>query len=90
VGPGVRAVERKVPGGKLLRLRLDDDGVRLTGDFFLHPEDAIADLEALLTRLSGDADAMAAAIEQWMAEEGVVAVGFAPSDLAVMLAEARR
>jgi hypothetical protein len=44
----------KVPGGKLLKVTVDVDAahtivdVRITGDFFAHPEEAIEDLEASL------------------------------------------
>jgi lipoate---protein ligase len=45
----------KVPGGKLLRVSVDHEGevlakVSLNGDFFIHPEEALEDLER---RLSG-------------------------------------
>jgi lipoate-protein ligase A len=87
------AVERKVPGGKLLRMRVVEDGtVRLTGDFFLHPEECIGALEEALSRLpSGMSEEEAAeAVAQWMEERGVQAVGFRPADLAALLGEARR
>lgn len=51
---GFTSADYKVAGGKLLRVRLRAaDGViqaiTLTGDFFMHPEEAIEDLEARLT-----------------------------------------
>lgn len=97
MGPGVSAaVERKVPGGKLLRLRLVDGGdgptVRLTGDFFLHPEESIDALEEALSRLPAamDEGETSEAIARWMDERGVRVVGFRPADLAALLAEVRR
>lgn len=49
--------EYKTPGGKLVAVDFDveDDAlrdVRLTGDFFLYPEEALADLTAALEGLS--------------------------------------
>jgi lipoate-protein ligase A len=46
-------VDYKVPNGKLLRLRAQVAGdkirsVTITGDFFLHPEERIAELEKVL------------------------------------------
>jgi hypothetical protein len=43
----------KVPGGKLLRVSVEYDGgtireVRFSGDFFIHPEDALERVEAAL------------------------------------------
>jgi len=44
--------EEKVQGGKLLRIKVDYNGkinsAHITGDFFLHPEDSIDQLEALV------------------------------------------
>ncbi len=51
--------EYKVPGGKLLAAETEiEDGVlvkvKVTGDFFMHPETAIEDLEASLTGIMVD------------------------------------
>ncbi len=45
--------EEKVPGGKLIRVEVFENGgrisrLRITGDFFLHPEEAIDSLEGAL------------------------------------------
>ena len=45
--------EYKIPGGKLVSAEVDVDGTRLakvkiTGDFFMHPEEAIVALESVL------------------------------------------
>jgi lipoate-protein ligase A len=45
--------ERKVPGGKLVRIKVDcSDGtirrVKIEGDFFIHPEEGVVDLESSL------------------------------------------
>lgn len=45
---------RKVTGGKLLKVRInEEDGIikeaRISGDFFVHPEEALEDLERFLT-----------------------------------------
>jgi lipoate-protein ligase A len=53
---GIMAVAKaseKVAGGKLVRLELEHDGARITrakitGDFFMHPEDGVEKLEAAL------------------------------------------
>jgi lipoate-protein ligase A len=46
----MRRAEYKVPGGKLLAAELTVEGdhmvgVKITGDFFMHPETAIIELE---------------------------------------------
>lgn len=44
---------KKIPGGKLIRVEVDYsvciDRVKITGDFFLHPEDTLLDIEECLT-----------------------------------------
>ncbi|MBI5228383.1 hypothetical protein HY988_07360 [Candidatus Micrarchaeota archaeon] len=51
--------QEKVPGGKLVCMEIwpSQDGsaaskVKITGDFFLHPEDSITDIENSLVGLS--------------------------------------
>ena len=44
--------EYKVPGGKLLACEVEYDqaitGIKIFGDFFMHPEPAIVDLEQII------------------------------------------
>ncbi len=47
---GISKGESLVKGGKLIRVRVEFQGnrikeIRITGDFFLHPEDKIEDIE---------------------------------------------
>jgi lipoate-protein ligase A len=50
----MRTAEEKVPGGKLVRVTVAGDGrVRISGDFFLHPEECITLIEDALCRLDG-------------------------------------
>ncbi|MFW6186962.1 MAG: lipoate--protein ligase family protein, partial [Actinomycetota bacterium] len=76
--------EFKVAGGKLVVADLDVvDGrlaeVSVNGDFFLEPDEALADINAALTGLSADAspEEIAAAVEAGL-PEGVVLFGFSP------------
>ncbi len=63
---GLRSADYKVPGGKLLRVQLTLDEstpprvawLHLTGDFFMHPEDAIDVLEVCLVGTIWQADAL--------------------------------
>ena len=52
-------ITHKTPGGKLIRLQVEYgeyavQRVRITGDFFLHPEESVGDLEAALVNFSRD------------------------------------
>ena len=78
------AIDYKVEGGKLLRvsIRVSDqtiDSVRICGDFFMHPESAITDLEKALegVRLERVADAM----RRFLEEKNIEIMGFSPDDL---------
>ena len=53
----MKQAEYKVPGGKLLAAELGVEGgrlvgVKITGDFFMHPEAAIIELEKALDNTS--------------------------------------
>ncbi|MBI0584024.1 MAG: hypothetical protein ISF22_07330 [Methanomassiliicoccus sp.] len=89
--------QRKVPGGKLLRVRLRIDGgtvvgAEISGDFFLHPEESISVLEGVLVGMPTDVSEsdLASAIEAALRNEGIVVIGFGPQDLAAVAREAMR
>lgn len=74
----------KVPGGKLIRLRADVEGsvikdIRITGDFFLHPEDRISGLEKDLAGKRLDRVTLQHIVESSL--KGCETVGFSPEDL---------
>ncbi|MDQ1129440.1 biotin/lipoate A/B protein ligase family protein [Microbacterium sp. SORGH_AS_0888] len=76
--------EYKVPGGKLVVVDLEvRDGhiaeFHLAGDFFLEPDDALADIDAAVTGLpvETDASAIAAAVRSAL-PEGAQLLGFTP------------
>ncbi|MGN6273810.1 MAG: lipoate--protein ligase family protein [Protaetiibacter sp.] len=86
--------EYKVPGGKLVVVDLDvDDGrltdVRLSGDFFLEPDDALPLIDAALTGLPADADGkvLAAAVQRAL-PDGAVLLGFSPEAIATAVRRA--
>ena len=86
--------EFKVPGGKLVVVDLDVDGgrlanVRLSGDFFLEPDDALPAIDAALTGLASDADGktIAAAVQAAL-PEGAVMLGFSPEAVATAVRRA--
>lgn len=56
-------ITEKIPSGKLVRIKVDFDtqinSIQITGDFFLHPEDAIEQLEASVTGAAASSDVAA-------------------------------
>ena len=69
---GPLSADYKVPGGKLLRVRMTLDEtvtppriatLSVNGDFFMHPEDAIEDLESRLIGTPCEAAALRAKVQ---------------------------
>jgi len=86
--------EYKVPGGKLVVVDLDvADGVlanvRLSGDFFLEPDDALPLIDAALTGLPADADgrAITAAVQRALPDDAML-LGFSPEAIATVVRRA--
>lgn len=71
-------MEAKVPGGKLVRLRIGQDGrVRLSGDFFIYPEEGITIIEEALSGRRGDEplDVLISALQAAVEVNGLQLVG---------------
>jgi len=79
--------EYKVAGGKLIRVQLVKKGnkiekLRITGDFFLHPEELIEDLEkALVGRVLNMSD-LDEFIGAFIERRGAALLGASPEDFA--------
>lgn len=88
--------EFKVPGGKLVVVDLEvEQGrlaqVRLAGDFFLEPDDALPAIDAALTGLPAESDARAiAAAVQAALPPGAQLLGFTPDSVATAVRRALR
>ena len=86
-----KKIEMKVPGGKLLRMEVDFEetvrSVKITGDFFLHPE---TDIQALENALIGvgrreDESMIRNRIETLVRGRGIEMIGFSPEDVSQLL-----
>jgi lipoate-protein ligase A len=86
--------EFKVPGGKLVVADLEvADGVlqhvRISGDFFLEPDDALERIDAALTGLAADSPAAVLAARVTAAlGDGVVMLGFSAEAVAIAVRRA--
>ncbi|MEM2109339.1 MAG: lipoate protein ligase C-terminal domain-containing protein [Candidatus Odinarchaeota archaeon] len=81
----MKTSELKVKGGKLVKCRLEvEDGciksIRYIGDFFLHPEESIERLEALLTGVKATGDKVKYIIEDFFKDSELKLIGAAPAD----------
>jgi len=91
----IRYGDYKAIGGKLLRVRMtvtEDNPpviqtIRITGDFFMHPEEAIEDLEQLLTGTSLDDAVLRARVQTFFAGD-VQVVGADVDDFVTALLKA--
>ncbi len=77
-------VDYKVPGGKLIRLRARiEEGrirsVKITGDFFLHPEERIEELEEALVGKKLERVTLRKTVEK--ALSGCEIVGFSAEEM---------
>ena len=83
--------ERKIPGGKLLRIKAQcRDGrlaqIRIEGDFFLYPEEGLAKMEAALVGADPrNGKEISARLSQVMEEGRLQLIGFGINDVAEML-----
>jgi len=75
----------KVPGGKLLKvfLEYDDkiDNVKITGDFFFHPEESLEKLEKEMIGSEMDKDKLLDKINGFIEKYGIKLFGLESKDI---------
>jgi len=79
--------EYKVEGGKLVKVQLQKIGkaigkIKITGDFFLHPEELIEELERRLEGRLLDEEDLAEYIRALLERNEAVMLGASPEDFA--------
>lgn len=77
----------KVPGGKLLKISLEENGtaigkIKIMGDFFAYPEEAIEKLEKTLEGLTLNETELASAITTFLKKEDTKLFGLDSESLA--------
>ncbi len=88
--------EEKIPGGKLVRIKVDYDSVvndvKVTGDFFLHPEESVAEIENCLRSIKRDAEEnfIAEKIKQVVNSKGIILIGVNEDAIARVLKAAMK
>ena len=83
----------KIPGGKLLRTTCIVRGqnlelVKITGDFFLHPEDNLEKLEEELSGIEAEEGAVKRAVQAFFRREKPVIIGAEPEDFVTVILKA--
>ena len=86
--------KRKVEGGKFARIKLEVEGnslkdVKITGDFFLYPEETLEKIELSLRgmKIPFDAARVEKKIGKVIEEENAELVGITAKDIAEMIGE---
>lgn len=85
---------RKVKEGKLVKVEVEYDKVikkiKITGDFFLHPEDILEKIEKSMLGAKKDAgmEAIASKIQRIMDAHGAQMIGISPQSLALVIKKA--
>ena len=77
----------KVKGGKMIKIQLALENkkikdLRITGDFFLHPEETIEDIEKALRGCSLSKEEIVRIIKETLTSRRAVLLGASPEDLA--------
>ncbi len=85
----------KVAGGKLLKASVQAAGgrissLKITGDFFLHPEETLAEIESALANHLLNESAITATISSLLQKNNAQLIGAAPQDFAKVIMEASK
>ncbi len=86
--------KQKVKEGKVVKVEVDCDelikNVRITGDFFLHPEDILEEIEKSMVGLERNADeeTITSNILKVIADRDVQMIGISPESIALLIREA--
>lgn len=71
--------------GKLIKIKLEYNGkihgIRITGDFFMYPEEKIGDLEKALVGVDTEKQSLCKKITEFIENEKVQVFGFDPESL---------
>ncbi len=84
----------KVPNGKLLKVTVEFEKERIIkvhvkGDFFIHPEESLDDLETVLRGMEYNRKSVSDAVERFFGRRGVVAFGITPKAVTDALMKCR-
>lgn len=83
----------KVPGGKLVKVEVEHDWksvarARITGDFFVHPEEALESLEESLRGCKLDENEMVERLDEKISAIDAQLIGFTSKDVATAVMQA--
>jgi lipoate-protein ligase A len=90
----LRSADYKAPGGKLVRVRLREDqgtiqSVKITGDFFLVPEESLGKLEKMLEDAPLREAELRLLVDRFFRGTGAQGLGVAPDDFVKAILSAK-
>jgi len=82
-----KRIDYKVPNGKLIRIEaeIENDKIRkikINGDFFLHPEESISDIERVLIGKNLDSEGMKKTLTELTKKKRITLLGVSEKDFA--------
>ncbi len=86
--------KQKVKEGKVVKVEVDCDEVindiKITGDFFIHPEDILDEIEKSIIGLerSASIETIISTIKSRIADRNVQMIGISPESIALLIREA--
>jgi Bacterial lipoate protein ligase C-terminus len=94
-GAEVLASDYKAPGGKMLRIRLIEKqgrikSAKISGDFFLIPEDSLPKLEKMLEDVRLDESELKLLVDRFFRGTSAKGLGVSPGDFVKAILSARK
>jgi|SRR5690348_515830 Bacterial lipoate protein ligase C-terminus len=91
----VLASDYKAPGGKMLRIRLTEkqgriESAKISGDFFLIPEDSLPKLEKMLEDARIDESELKLLVDRFFRGTSAKGLGISPDDFVKAILSARK
>lgn len=91
----MKIIDYKIPNGKMLKIKVSFEGeliksIRIMGDFFLHPESTIEDIEESIVGFEVSIERLSSEIQKVLDENNAVLIGASALDIAVAIEKASR
>jgi lipoate-protein ligase A len=85
----------KVPNGKLIKVTVEHEDdvivkIKITGDFFIHPEESIDDLELALKNQDFNRKSISDVVTKFFVQDDLVAFGITPQAVIESIMKCRR
>jgi hypothetical protein len=88
IGNNMKKIIYKIPGGKLVKIQVEIENfrikkIKINGDFFVHPEEAIVEIENFL--VGKEINSVEKSLGKFLKEKKIEIIGFEPLDVEKIL-----